>query len=371
MAKANAASRAPWKDRIGSVRRSANEHKVGALIISDPKDVGYLTGFLGGDSWLVVPADRRKPILLTDSRYEEDVEPLKAFCSISMRIGAMTGVLTEVLKANKIKAVGVQAEHTSLATRDLLAKAVGAKNLKTTTGVVAGLRAIKDKGEIALIRKALKIQQEALLATLPTIKPGQTELAICARLEFEMKTLGSSDPSFATIVAAKANSSKPHAHPGAAKTAKGKPLLIDWGATWHGYHGDMTRTFCLGKWPKVMSEIYSVVLEAHEAAAAIIAPGVTNHEVDRAARKVIEDAGFGERFGHGLGHGVGLNVHEGPSLGQRGPLTELQPGHVVTVEPGIYLPGIGGVRLEDIYAVTDRGRTNLSSLPKDLKWATL
>ncbi len=353
------------------MRRAATEAGVDALIVSDPIDVGYLTGFLGGDSWLIVPASRRKPILISDSRYEEDVEPLKSWCSIEMRRGAMTGALAGVLERAGLKTVALQAEHATLTIRDELARAIGARSIKTLSGVVAGLRAIKTTGEIKLIQRALKIQQDALEATLPTIKPGQTELEICARLEYEMKVRGSSDPSFATIVAAKANSSKPHAHPGMLRTAAGKPLLIDWGATWQGYHGDMTRTFSLGRWPAAIAEIFDVVLEAHEASAAAIRAGVTNHEVDAIARKVISDAGFGDRFGHGLGHGVGLNVHEGPSLGPRGPRIELEPGHVVTIEPGIYLPGVGGVRIEDIYAVTERGCRNLSRLPKDRGWCTL
>lgn len=360
-----------WKDRISAARRAITKQGIDALIVSDPHDVGYLTGFLGGDSWLIIPSGRAKPILISDSRYEEDVEPLKTLCTIQMRQGAMTTALVEITKDTNLRVLGVQAEHTSLVTRDALAKALGAKNVKPLSGVIAQLRAIKDKGEISLLRKALKIQQDALVATMPTIKPGQSELEICARLEFEMKSRGSSDPSFASIVAAKANSSKPHATPGSTKAAANKPLLIDWGATWRGYHGDMCRTFCLGRWPKKIAEIYEIVREAHEAAAAAIAPGVTNHEVDAIARTIISKAGFGDRFGHGLGHGVGLDVHEAPGLGPRGPVVRLQPGHVVTVEPGIYLPGLGGVRIEDIYAVTPKGRSNLSSLPRDLAWSTL
>lgn len=362
---------AVWKDRISAARRAISKHGVDALIVSDPHDVGYLTGFLGGDSWLIIPANRSKPVLISDSRYEEDVEPLKKLCTILMRKGALTSSLAELAKDAGHKVVAVQAEHTSLLTRDAIAKALGAKNVKPLAGVIAELRAIKDKGEISLLRKALKIQQDALVATMPTIKAGQTELEICARLEFEMKSRGSSDPSFASIVAAKANSSKPHATPGSTKTAANKPLLIDWGATWNGYHGDMCRTFCLGRWPQKMAEIYEIVLEAHEAAAAIIAPGVTNQEVDAAARTIITKAGFGEQFGHGLGHGVGLDVHEAPGVGPRGPVVKLRPGHVITIEPGIYLPGLGGVRIEDIYAVTPKGCSKLSSLPRDRQWATL
>lgn len=359
------------KDRLAVLRKSISESSVDALIISDPKDVGYLTGFLGGDSWLIVSSDRKKPVLITDSRYAEEVEPLGSMLSIRMRTGQMSESVVAAVAEASLKTVGVQAEQITVAARDALSKALGAKRVVAVSGLVSKQRAVKDAGEISLIKKALKIQQEAMIATLPTIRPGQTELEVCARLEFEMKTRGSSEPSFTTIVAAQANGSKPHYHPSTTKTVAGKPLLIDWGATWHGYHGDMTRTFSLGRWPKAIREIYSVVLEAHERAVAALRAGVTNHEVDAAARRVIDQAGYGEKFGHGLGHGVGLNIHEGPSLGPRGVPVEMAVGHVVTIEPGIYLPGVGGVRLEDVYAVTERGCTRLTSLPRDLEWATI
>lgn len=361
----------PFAARLSAARKALRSRGIEALIVSDPKDVGYLTGFLGGDSWLILTADRKKPILLSDSRYAEELEALGPTITLRMRTGQMAETVVQAVEDASIGQVTLQSEHATLAIRDALAKALGAKRVAAASGLVSALRAIKDESEIALLRKALNIQQEALLATLPTIKPGQTELEVCARLEFEMKSRGSSDPSFATIIAAQANGSKPHYHPGSTRLASGKPLLIDWGATWQGYHGDMTRTFSLGRWPKAIAEIYPVVLEAHERAAEAIRPGITNNQLDQIARSVIEKAGFADRFGHGLGHGVGLNVHELPSLGPRAAKADLQPGHVVTIEPGIYLPGQGGVRIEDVYAVTNNGSARLTTLPRDLAWATL
>lgn len=263
----------------------------------------------------------------------------------------------------------IQAEHMTVAVRRRLAKAIGAARLVETTGVVSGLRRIKDASEIAEIRRAVRIQEAALEATLEGLGPGRREADLAASLEFEMRTRGSSEPAFDVIVAARANGSLPHAIPGRTRTAKGQPLLIDWGATVGGYRSDMTRTFSLGRWSKAMREIYEVTLEAQLSAIEAIGPGVRCAEVDAAARDIIDDAGYGDRFGHGLGHGVGLDIHESPRLA-RGSEDVLEPGMVVTVEPGIYLPGVGGVRIEDLVVVTERGRRNLSSLPKDLDWAT-
>jgi Xaa-Pro aminopeptidase len=185
-----------------------------------------------------------------------------------------------------------------------------------------------------------------------------------------MKARGSSKPGFESIVAARANGSLPHYRPGPVKLAANRPLLIDWGATYRGYQGDMTRTFALGRWPKKVREIYTIVLEAQEMAAAALAPGKSAHEIDAIARAHITEAGYGEQFGHGLGHGLGLSK-EPPMLNPLYPDRALEAGMVTTVEPGIYLPGIGGVRIEDQYVIRDRGPENLCSLPKDLDWATL
>jgi Xaa-Pro aminopeptidase len=185
-----------------------------------------------------------------------------------------------------------------------------------------------------------------------------------------MKCRGSPKPGFETIIAARANGSHPHYRPGPQKLGRNQGLLIDWGATYAGYHGDMTRVVCWGKWPKQLAEIYAIVLEAHEAAAAALRPGALTREIDKIARDIITGAGYGEQYGHGLGHGIGLDGHEEPRLSHMMAGTPLEPGHMVTVEPGIYLPGVGGVRIEDDYLITARGSENLCSLPRSLKWAT-
>jgi Xaa-Pro aminopeptidase len=185
-----------------------------------------------------------------------------------------------------------------------------------------------------------------------------------------MKRRGSSHCWFDSIVGAKGNGSLPHYRPGFETTAKGQPLLIDWGSTYQGYCGDMTRTFSLGTWSPKMREIYGIVKDAQELSAAALAPGRSTHEIDKVARDHIEKAGYGKEFNHGLGHGLGLSK-EPPYLNPLWPEMELKPGHVVTVEPGIYLPGIGGVRIEDLYVITETGARNFCSLPKTLEWSTL
>jgi len=374
----------PFAQRLARLAAAMSEAQLPALLVTNPKDVGYLTGFLGGDSYLLVPGDfgaraGAVPTLITDFRYKEEVEPVEqaGLARLHIRSRSMTESVAELLgpsaKGDDGKRVGIQAEHMTIAEKAALGRKVegGAKRLVDTAGLVSRLRATKDQTEIALIRKAVKLQEQALEAVLPTIKPGQTELEIAARLESEMKSRGSSEPGFQTIVAAGANGSLPHYRPAARKLAANKPVLIDWGAVYRGYHGDMTRTLTLGKWPAKVKEIYAVVLDAHLAAAAALAPGKSSEQIDGIARTHITKHGYAEFFGHGLGHGIGLNGHEDPRLTNMLKPSKLEPGMVVTIEPGIYLPGVGGVRIEDDYVITEDGAENLCSLPKDLEWATL
>ncbi|MEO1129687.1 MAG: M24 family metallopeptidase, partial [Planctomycetota bacterium] len=303
-------------------------------------------------------------------RFEQELEALAGHARVHLRKGRMVDALGGLIGDLKLDAVGIQGESMTVGMRADLAKQVGAKRLRVTRDMLLSLRAIKDDAEVRQIRKAVKVQQDALLATLPTIEPGQPEELIAARLEFEMKSRGAQRPSFGTIVAARGNGAKAHAVPGRTKTAAGRTLLIDWGAELDGYCSDMTRTFSLGRWPREMGLVYDIVLEAFHAGIDAVGPGVRASDVDAAAREVIRKAGYGDRFGHGLGHGIGLDVHELPRVSHNS-TDELRPGMIVTIEPGVYLPGIGGVRIEDDILVTERGRRTLCSLPTDKDWATL
>lgn len=355
--------------RMKKLREAMGGHELSHMLVTNPLDVGYLTGFLGGDSYLILGPGR--PVLVSDFRYQEELDHFEGLCEIVIRKRSMGEAIAELLSGENVSRVGIQAEIMTVAERDQLAKKIGTKRVAATLGLIMKMRSVKDSAEIALIRKAVKIQEEALKAVLPTLEPGLTELEVAARLEAEMKSRGSSKPSFETIVAARANGSMAHYRPGSTKLAANQPVLIDWGAIWQGYHSDMTRTFSLGKWPKAVAEIYPIVLEAHQKAAAALAPGKSTSEIDKIARDVINDAGFGDKFGHGLGHGIGLQTHEDPRLTHMLAGSRLEVGQVCTIEPGIYLPGVGGVRIENDYVIQENGAANLCTLPMTMDWATL
>ena len=362
----------PYKDRLERLRALALKQNLNHILITNPLDVGYLTGFFGGDSYLVVSP--RLTTVLTDGRYVEELESVKPLASIFVRKGSMPEAVAEVFSSTRVDRCGFQSEHVTVADLANLTKALGKgpqNRLVATTNLVGQMRVIKDAHEIALIQKAVKLQEDALTATLKQIKVGQSEIEVAAILEFEMKSRGSSKPGFESIVAAKANGSLPHYRPSdKVKVTKGQPLLIDWGATWQGYQGDMTRTFTMGAWPKKVKEIYEIVREAQEASAAAMAPGKMCHEIDKIARDIIDNAGYGEQFDHGLGHGLGISK-EPPWLNPKYPDAKLEVGMVCTVEPGIYLPGVGGVRIEDQYVITEKGAKNFCTLPKNAEWSTL
>ncbi len=361
--------------RIDRLSRAAFSQRVDHVLITNPLDVGYLTGFLGGDSYLLVgpTAGPKNALLLSDGRYAEELRPYAPLVDVYIRSGSMDAAVADVLSRPGVNHVAVQAEHLTLAGRDDLARAIGHDRgdpFVPIRGLVASMRETKDQYECEIIQAATTLQERALLAIKGNLKPGMEEQVIAAMLESELKRRGSSKCWFETIVAAKANGSLPHYRPGTERTAAGQPLLIDWGATNRGYGGDMTRTFCFGKWPKKIREMYEIVKDAQEMAAAALAPGKTTIEIDAIARGHITKHGYGEHFDHGLGHGLGMSK-EPPYLNPKNAPMELTVGHVCTIEPGIYLPGIGGVRIEDLYVITENGARNFCSLPKTLDWSTL
>lgn len=357
-------------DRVRQLQKRLRRLRIDALLVNNPRDIRYLTGFVGDDSWALIPASSSRVHVLSDSRFEEQIQIEAPHVISHIRRKGLAEELARVRQEEGFRRIGLQASYITVATRKAIEKKVGARRIKDVDDGLLAQRAIKDKTEIANIRKAGEIQQEAFRRLLKTLKAGQTENEIAARLEYEMRSLGADGPSFPTIVAAGANASLPHAIPGQAKLQRNNILLVDWGARYNGYCSDMTRVIALVKMPAKIREIYQIVLEAQLAGIEAIRPGARLKDVDAAARSVIEKAGYGDNFGHGLGHGLGLNIHELPSLGKLSK-GELQPGQVVTVEPGIYLPGIGGVRIEDDVLVTERGRQVLTHLPKDLDSAII
>jgi Xaa-Pro aminopeptidase len=230
--------------------------------------------------------------------------------------------------------------------------------------VMTNIRKVKDDTEIDLIRKSVGVAEEAFEAIRSEIKVGQTENHLAGLLVFELRSRGAADSSFPCIVAAGKNSSLPHYRPGETLVQRDQPLLVDWGAIYKGYCSDLTRTLMIGRVSAKIKEIYKVVQDAQHAAIEFLRPGVTTMQADRVARDVIDKAGYKEEFGHGLGHGIGRENHELPSMRRTGGEAELRPGMVVTVEPGIYLPGEGGVRNEDDVLITHSGCEVLSALDK-------
>jgi len=357
------------KSRLKRLRTALERNSVPALLITNPADIRYLSPFCGDDSYALVTDSSFH--IISDFRYLADLAPVKGLATVVIREADMLAAVKGVVSDLRLKRLAVQSESITLATHARLAKALRPVKLIESAGVLAALRIIKDDAEIAFIRRAVAIQQAALLATLKAIKAGQREIEVAARLEFEMKSRGSVKPAFDTIVAADANAAKPHATPGQKKLKHNGIVLIDWGARSAGYCSDMTRVFAFGTWPARIAEIYKIVLEAHNDAMAAAKPGMTGRALDAVARNTITRAGYGPQFGHGTGHGIGLNIHEAPSLRKLDAGTILRPGMVVTVEPGIYLPDIGGVRIEDDLLITKRGSEGLCTLPKTLNWATL
>ena len=356
--------------RVRTLQRRARLWAADALLITNPPDIRYLTGFTGDDSWLLVRQRASRVHVLSDFRFEEQIHRSAPHVRAVMRSHSMSEALASLCRRLRIGRVALQADHVTLAQRRALVRKLGARSLVTVDDGLVHQRAIKGPEEVAAISRAIRIQEQAFRNTLAYIRPGRTEIQIAAHLEYQMRQLGSEGPSFPSVVAVGSNASLPHAIPGGRKVRDGSLVLIDWGATFKGYCGDLTRTIAVGRMSPKMQRVYSLVLEAQRAAIDAVAPGKTLAEIDAIARNIIEAAGYGPRFGHSLGHGIGLSIHEQPVLSGRAKGV-LEPGHIVTVEPGIYLPGRLGVRIEDDVLVTARGRRVLSKLPTDLRSAII
>jgi Xaa-Pro aminopeptidase len=368
-------AKAYLKVRQRAVRDAMKELKLDGLLLTHPPDLAYLTNFTGEDSIGVVT--EKDFFLVTDFRYREQAELEAGWLKVSIRDGKMSDALAKVLADAKLKRVGFEANFTTFGQVHAVDRAV--KGLKDAPGtaaqlelvpledVMVNIRKVKDDHEIDLIRKSVGVAEEAFEAVRGEIKVGLTENYLAGLLVFELRSRGASNSSFPVIVAAGANSSLPHYRPGESLVQRDQPLLIDWGALYKGYCSDLTRTLMVGRVSPKIKQIYKVVHEAQEAAVKFLRPGVTTMQADRVARDVIERAGFGQHFGHGLGHGIGRDIHELPTMRKTGGEEELRPGMIVTVEPGIYLPGEGGVRIEDDVLITHSGCELLSNLDRSFE----
>jgi Xaa-Pro aminopeptidase len=367
-------AKAYLKVRHKAVRDMMKELKLDAVMLTHRSDIEWLTNFTGDDSiGLITEKDL---ILVTDFRYREQAELEAGWVKVHIRPDKMVDQLCKTLLDSKAYRVGFEANYATFGQITALDKTIkeavqksGGKEpeLVPLENVLVNLRKVKDDHEIDLIRKAVQVAEESFNAIKEEIKVGQTEGYLAGLLIFELKSRGASGSSFPPIVAAASNSSLPHYRPSETLVQRDQPLLFDWGAVYKGYCSDLTRTFIVGRASPRIKQIYRVVHEAQQEAIKFLRPGVTTMQADRVARDVIEKAGFGEYFGHGLGHGIGLDIHELPTLRKTGGDEELRPGMIVTVEPGIYLPGEGGVRIEDDVLITHSGCEVLSSLDREFE----
>jgi Xaa-Pro aminopeptidase len=352
--------------RIKHLRAALKEQSLDALIITDPVDVTYLTGFGGEDSVLIVTATRK--VLVTDTRFIVQIKHECPGLPMHIRKGKITDAVGEAIRRlkkspRKKMALGIEADHVTVSQLRAYRKNIG-KGLKQVKNMVVPLRQRKDDYELTQIRKAVRVAQDAMRAQLKFLRVGMSERELAARLEYEMALRGSTEPSFNSIVAVGAHAAQPHAIPGNLRLRKNQSVLYDWGATINGYRSDLTRCYVSGKIRPVFADAYRWVLEAQLAAIEEIRAGTDLKEVDAAAREVLSRSPY-PVYGHGTGHGIGLKVHEEPFMSTLSKGT-LEEGMVVTVEPGVYLPGKFGIRIEDDVLVTAKGARILSNLDKRL-----
>jgi Xaa-Pro aminopeptidase len=350
--------------RLERLRSAFGEAGIDVLLVTDLLNVRYLTGFSGSAGLLAVTDDGLT--LVTDGRYGEQA-PLEAAAAGAAVDVQVAGVGQKDLVCDLLGSVtrlGLEAEHVTWAqqrayTTDWFPDA----ELVATEGLVAALREVKDDGEVARLAAASAIADAALAVVRPMLLDQPTEAEVALALDSEMRRLGAAGPSFETIVASGPNGARPHARPGSRTIVEGDLVVTDFGALVDGYHSDMTRTHAVGDVDDTQQRMLDVVAESQAAGVAAVRAGATVEHVDRACRQVIEDAGWGDAFVHGTGHGVGLEIHEGPRVSSAVAAT-LAAGHVVTVEPGVYLPEHGGVRIEDTVVVTADGCDTITLAPK-------
>jgi len=357
------------QERRDKVRARLGELGADALLVTKPVNVRYLTGFSGSNGQLVVGTE---DVFLTDGRYEEQSAKecpdlrREIYRTSAGQIGegaGMYGLLSSVVSGLGVTRPAVEAGHVTLATARALREKLSGVELVEADGEIETLRRVKDTDEVGRIRRACEIADRALADLLPQLAEGMTEVEVAAVLEHAMRNHGSEGLSFDTIAAFGEQAAEPHHHPTERRLRRGDMIKLDFGAIAGGYHSDMTRTIAFGEPADQMSSIYTLVQGAQQAGLDAVKPGATTGDVDAASRGYLTERGYD--FSHGTGHGLGLEIHEAPPV-RAGSIDVLIPGMVITVEPGIYLPGVGGVRIEDSVVVRDGGCDILTGSTKEL-----
>ena len=341
-------------NRLEKLRRGLAEKEIDAIFISQPGNRRYLSGFHGSAGFLLITG--KKAILATDFRYVEQSKRQAPDYELFQISGNPENWFPELIDGLSIKRLGFEAEHISFALhrqlKEILQELQSPPALCPVNGLVESIRAIKEPDELELIARAAEISDSAFEHIASFIQAGMSEIEIAWELEKFLRENGSQSIPFDIIIASGSNAALPHAKPSPRIIKPGEPIIIDLGARVEGYSSDLSRTICLGTPDDTFKKVYKAALDAQLSAMSIIKEGVTGEYVDSTARKVIQQSGYGEAFGHALGHGVGLAPHEAPRLGP-GSTEMLVSGMVFTIEPGIYLPGWGGVRIEDLAMIAD------------------
>ena len=355
------------QERVTQLAAQLPEKELDAILISAAENRRYLSGFTGSAGYLLVTPQRR--VLFTDSRYTEQAGNQAPHFEVIQTKPGLEWLL-EALKETGVKRVGFESDDMTVASYNRVLDAVkeeedlGGLSLIATAGMIDEFRVYKDKEELAEMQKAIDAADRAMEAVRPTVEAGMTEKEVAWRMEVAMREFGADNLSFDTIVAAGANGSMIHHRADDTVIKDGDAVLIDMGAQVNGYCSDLSRTFVVGEPDETFLKIYNIVLGAQLTAINTVRPGLTGKECDALSRDIIAEAGYGDNFGHSLGHGVGLAVHENPRVGPTAEEDTLSAGMVFTVEPGIYLPGWGGVRIEDIVILGENGATPLSKAGK-------
>ncbi|MDZ4849801.1 MAG: Xaa-Pro peptidase family protein [Pirellulaceae bacterium] len=359
-----------YEGRLDRLRKLMRKESSRSLLITCPSNVTYLTGFSGDSSFLWI--DNEAVRLISDARYEEQISEECPGLDVHIRQSTVPilAATAKVIHSSKPPQILIEGSSISKSDFDRLSEAIPKIPIWVSNGLVESLRECKDQYELRAIQRAIDIAEKGFLAVRQRMRGEMTEKQVADDLDYAIRCAGGIGTSFNTIVGVGPRAALPHGIPSQRKLAESPFVLIDWGAKEGLYVSDLTRVIATGTLPAKFLRIYHVVLAAQEAAIAAIRPDALMSEIDAAARSTIERAGFGKRFTHGLGHGFGLQVHESVRLA-RGQDRKLKSGMVVTVEPGIYIPGWGGVRIEDDCLVTSKGCKVLSTLPRDLDANTI
>jgi Xaa-Pro aminopeptidase len=352
-----------YEERRQRVAAALPERKLDCLLVAFSPNLRYLSGFTGSNGALLILAGRS--ILFTDPRYRTQAAQ-ESTCKIRVAKGPLVLDLLKTLSKLGVKRIGYEPARMTCDTFDSIKSRLPLRaSLEPVTGWIEDLRMVKSAAELALIRRSVRTNSRAFEQTVVRVKPGMRERDLASELEYRMRRLGAEKPSFETIVASGVRSALPHAQPTAARLTPGDLVLVDMGAFQDGYASDMTRMLSVGAPNARIKRMYRAVLEAQLAAIDAVRPGVTTVSVDRAARRVLAGYGLDQCFIHSTGHGLGLEIHEPPRLGKRD-RRRLCPGMAITIEPGAYIEGFGGVRIEDTVVVTESGCEILTPTPKDL-----